>query len=61
LLAVSEVAPGEVVDLRDQGIGVGTGGGVLGLKTVQLAGKKAMPAADLVRGQRQIVGAVLGG
>jgi methionyl-tRNA formyltransferase len=61
LLAVSEVAPGEVVDLRDQGIGVGTGGGVLGLQTVQLAGKKAMPAADLVRGQRQIVGAVLGG
>ncbi len=39
--------------------GIGCGGGILGVSQVQLEGKRAMPAAEFVRGQRQFVGATL--
>lgn len=54
---------GTVVDLRPlngkAAFGVVTGDGVLGVGTVQLAGKKAMSAADFLRGQPGILGAKL--
>jgi len=39
--------------------GVGTGSGILGVTTVQIEGKRAMSAAQFLRGQRQFVGAIL--
>lgn len=52
---------GEVVALNREGaaFGVCTGDGILGVIRVQLQGKRAMPATDFLRGQRQLVGAVL--
>jgi methionyl-tRNA formyltransferase len=38
---------------------VSTGDGVLGVLRVQLEGKRAMMAAEFLRGQRQFIGAVL--
>ena len=51
--------PGQVIEL-DDGIGVVTGQGVLQLVEVQLAGKKPMTAAVFVRGQRDLLGNLLG-
>jgi methionyl-tRNA formyltransferase len=51
---------GLVVKLSDGAIGVVTGEGVLVLKEVQLAGRKALQAEDFVRGQPKFIGAVLG-
>jgi len=39
--------------------GVGTGSSILGVIRVQMAGKRAMSAADFLRGQRQFIGAIL--
>jgi len=39
--------------------GVSTGEGILGVLKVQLEGKRAMSAAEFLRGQRQFIGAVL--
>jgi len=39
--------------------GVATGEGILGVLKVQLEGKRAMPAAEFLRGQRQFIGAIL--
>jgi methionyl-tRNA formyltransferase len=52
---------GQVVALSGnaEGIGVGTGDGVLGLRRVQLEGKRAMAAGEFLRGQRDFPGAVL--
>jgi len=52
---------GQVVALSKgrAAFGVGTGDGVLGVLKVQLEGKRAMPAAEFLRGQRQFIGAVL--
>ena len=50
--------PGTVVALHGE-ISVVTGDGALVLEQVQLAGKRAMPIGDFVRGQRSFVGAVL--
>jgi len=52
---------GQVVALSKEGaaFGVNTGDGILGVLKVQLEGKRAMPAADFLRGQRQFVGAIL--
>jgi len=52
---------GQVVALNREGaaFGVITGDGILGVLKVQLEGKRAMPAAEFVRGQRQFIGAVL--
>ena len=41
------------------GFGISTGDGVLGILKVQLEGKRAMPAAEFLRGQRQFIGTVL--
>jgi len=51
---------GRVVQLNDGSIGVVTGEGLLVLKEIQLAGRKAMKAEDFVRGQPKFIGAVLG-
>jgi methionyl-tRNA formyltransferase len=52
---------GQVVAVNKEGVafGVKTGNGVLGVLEVQLEGKRAMPAADFLRGQRQFIGAIL--
>ncbi len=52
---------GQIVALNKEGaaFGVNTGDGVLGVLKVQLEGKRAMPAADFLRGQRQFIGAIL--
>ncbi|MBI4186673.1 MAG: methionyl-tRNA formyltransferase [Chloroflexi bacterium] len=54
---------GRVVVLDGPGaaFGVGTGAGVLGVVKVQLEGKRDMPAAEFLRGHRQLIGAVLPG
>ncbi|TET66479.1 MAG: methionyl-tRNA formyltransferase [Dehalococcoidia bacterium] len=39
--------------------GVGTGDGMLGVLEVQLEGKRAISAAEFLRGQRQFIGAIL--
>ena len=59
------VEVGQVVALPPGGagstaaFGVHTGDGVLGVLTVQLEGKRAMSAAEFLRGQRQFIGAIL--
>jgi len=52
---------GRVVALRGEGaaFGVHTGDGILGVLQVQLEGKRAMSAAEFLRGQRGFIGAVL--
>ena len=52
---------GQVVALSKEGaaFGVNTGDGILGVLRVQLEGKRAMPAAEFLRGQRQFIGAIL--
>ncbi|HFD39382.1 MAG TPA: methionyl-tRNA formyltransferase [Anaerolineae bacterium] len=52
--------PGRVVDLSP-GLGVVAGQGVLELVEVQLAGKKPLPAEAFARGQKRLIGSVLGG
>jgi methionyl-tRNA formyltransferase len=39
--------------------GVGTGEAVLGVLRVQLEGRRAMSAADFLKGQRELVGVQL--
>jgi methionyl-tRNA formyltransferase len=62
LLEASNCPAGTVVALSggDTPVGVATGRGTLGLKEVQLEGKKRGPAADFMRGAREFVGSVLG-
>jgi methionyl-tRNA formyltransferase len=56
----SPARAGEVVALSSKaGFGVGTGDGTLAISGVQLEGKKAMPADEFLRGQRDFIGAVL--
>jgi methionyl-tRNA formyltransferase len=52
--------PGQVVEV-DAGVAVVSGQGILLLDEVQLAGKRAMAIGDFIRGQRDFVGAQLGG
>ena len=65
LSASTDQKPGEVVALPDvagktqPAFGVGTGGGVLGILRLQIEGKQAMPSDDFLRGQRQLIGAIL--
>ncbi len=42
-------------------VGVATGKGLLGLREVQLEGKKGVTAAEFIRGQRGFIGSVLPG
>jgi methionyl-tRNA formyltransferase len=53
-------AVGQVIRPEGDRIGVVTGEGVLELREVQLAGKRAMSIDEFVRGQPKFVGAVLG-
>ena len=61
----SGTAAGRVVALMPTGgtgkpaFGVGTGEAVLGVLRVQLEGRRAMSAADFLKGQRELVGAQL--
>jgi len=52
---------GQVVALNREGaaFGVKTGEGILGVLQMQLEGRRAMSAAEFLRGQRQLIGAVL--
>ena len=52
---------GQVIALSKEGaaFGVKTGDGILGVLKVQLEGKRAMPADEFLRGQRQFTGAIL--
>lgn len=52
---------GRVINLpADEGVvGVNTGDGILVLLNVQYTGKKAMPTAEFVRGQRDFIGSKL--
>jgi len=70
MLKIIEAAPaageykagaGEVIALpgREDMMGIGTGEGVLGALKIQLAGKKAMTAAEFARGQRDFIGSRL--
>ena len=43
----------------EAGFGVGTGDGILAIARVQMEGKKAMSADEFLRGQRDLLGAVL--
>ena len=52
------LVPGLVLDL-DGVVGVGTGDGLLVLRSVRLAGRPAATAAEFVRGHRGFVGATL--
>jgi methionyl-tRNA formyltransferase len=52
--------PGTIVSLSEAGIQVAAGEGVLTITELQPAGKKAMNAAQFVRGGRLTVGTVLG-
>jgi methionyl-tRNA formyltransferase len=52
---------GRVVALpkAEGGLGIITGGGILIVKNIQYAGKKAMTTAEFLRGQRDFIGAKL--
>ncbi len=53
--------PGMVIplSLEETPVGVVVAGGALGLKTVQLEGRRAMPAGDFLRGNPDFLGSVL--
>jgi methionyl-tRNA formyltransferase len=54
--------PGKVIALPQAApavVGVETGDGVLGLLSVQLEGRREMPAEEFVRGQRDFIGSYL--
>ncbi|MFC2048521.1 methionyl-tRNA formyltransferase [Chloroflexota bacterium] len=61
LLGERALEVGQVVALNREGVvlGVHTGDGVLGILSVQMEGKRAMSAAEFLRGQRQFIGATL--
>ena len=62
VLPVGDVAgAGQVITLPGDksSIGIGTGDGVLVVRRVKLAGKKAMSATEFIRGQRDFIGSVL--
>jgi methionyl-tRNA formyltransferase len=51
--------PGQVIQERD-GIAIGTGAGLFAVTRLQLAGRKALPVDEFVRGQLTFTGAILG-
>ncbi len=62
LLWEGALEPGGVIALEQSGaggVGVETGEGVLELRQLQLEGKKALPAAEFLRGQGDLLGALL--
>jgi methionyl-tRNA formyltransferase len=53
-------APGRVVSLAGEvAFGVETGSGILGILRVQMEGKRVMTGGEFLRGQRQLIGAIL--
>lgn len=54
-----EVGQVLALDHEEAVLGVNTGSGILGLLQVQLEGKRAMLAEEFLRGQPQLIGAVL--
>ncbi len=54
----TDAAPGRVIQSGKE-IAVTTGDGVLVLREIQLAGKRAMKIEEFVRGQREFIGSVL--
>jgi len=40
-------------------LGVGTGAGISGVTKVKLEGRRAMSAAEFLRGQREFIGVIL--
>jgi methionyl-tRNA formyltransferase len=60
--ATEASAPGQVISLpgTKSAFGVATCAGVLAVSSVQMEGRKAMPAGDFLRGQRGMMGALLG-
>jgi len=54
VVALTSVAKGSTA-----AFGVNTGDGVLGVSRVQLEGKRAISAAEFLRGQREFIGALL--
>ena len=64
LPAESALSVGQVVALTSAAesraaFGVATGEGILGVLKVQLEGKRAMSAAEFLRGQQRFIGAIL--
>ncbi|MEC0255242.1 methionyl-tRNA formyltransferase [Paenibacillus lautus] len=57
--SAGDAQPGTVLELQEKGIVVKTGDGTLTLLTVQPSGKKAMDAAQFVRGTSLTAGTVL--
>ncbi len=57
--AAAEAGQVVALDKEEAPFGVGTGDGVLGVLQVQLEGKRVMPAADFLRGQKRLIGAIL--
>jgi methionyl-tRNA formyltransferase len=54
------LTPGNVVFMNNEKkFGVETGAGILAIETLQLEGKKVMAAAEFIRGQRSLIGALL--
>jgi len=62
LVGAGTVEAGTVLaaNKNEAAFGVGTGDGILGVKKVQMEGKKAVTADEFLRGQRQFIGAKLG-
>jgi methionyl-tRNA formyltransferase len=58
-IPVGDEDPGQVVPWRD-GVAVVTGDGLLRLKRVQLAGKRALSTEEFLRGHRAFLGSLLG-
>jgi methionyl-tRNA formyltransferase len=57
---VGRVIPWPLTGSSNQpAFGVGTGKGILGVLKVQIEGKRALPAAEFIRGQRDFMGALL--
>ena len=64
LPAIRALEVGQVVALTSAveskaAFGISTGEGILGVLRVQLEGKRAMSAAEFLRGQRQFIGSIL--
>ena len=57
----TQAEPGVVVPLfiPEVSVGVGTADGILGLKSVQLEGRRALPTAEFLQGHPQFIGARL--
>jgi methionyl-tRNA formyltransferase len=60
LLQAAHLAPGTVVQASEQGLDVACGEGVLRLLQLQKPGGKRMAVAELLRGQADWQGTVLG-